>query len=146
MMYGGCAACNGHSRVPRLACLRLAMSAIKKAATASIQVYAMRNSARRACLCVEETPALGALRRPTWALPSCSRESNQNETWLVQRSFCRLTISGFDRKRAMNISDQRTGPATKIVLPNGSITSNVCAPQSSFLGGRRISTRELHSS
>ncbi len=38
------------------------------------------------------------------------------------------------------------GPMTKIVLPKGSITSNVRIPHGSFLGGWRISTWVRHSS
>jgi hypothetical protein len=38
-----------------------------------------------------------------------------------------------------------TGPMTKMVLPDGSSKSNVLAPHSSFFGGRKTSTFELHS-
>ena len=39
-----------------------------------------------------------------------------------------------------------TGPMTKMVLPNGSITSNVRAPHGSFFGGRFTATLERQSS
>ena len=37
------------------------------------------------------------------------------------------------------------GPMTKIVLPNGSMTSKVLAPHDSFLGGLLMATRSRHS-
>ena len=62
--------------------------------------------------------------------------------WLPPRKLQRLGQQGGEFASLIHTS----GPTTKMVLPKGSVTSNVRPPHSSLRGGRFTGTRVRHSS
>jgi hypothetical protein len=82
--------------------------------------------------------------------PSMSRQQKNGERPVCPRfaAHIRIHLRGYTGPAAaieIAYFAPGTGPMTKMVLPDGSSKSNVLAPHSSFFGGRKASTFELHS-